>query len=342
MADKPINDANDAGKLASTPELVYIPVTPGSIAGRAMPTVNARELHAFLEVETKFADWITRRIDEYGFIEDQDYIRTVLKTGKRSNVTQIDYHLTIDTAKELSMVEKNERGRQARRYFIDCERRTREGGPVRPAAPGSSPQAKFTNEQLVALLRQGRTQAQAATILGVGEAAVSKRLRLLNENQIIQGIRAAEVPAPAALELPLQHPAEDWLDSVKGYLMLADHSALFFRDMEVALDKLTIGRDTDSQVKSMAYALKAIAGRCSHYLSEFHGSLEQVRDVTQAAIKKAARGPRLLAPQEQAERTAKAQKAAHARWDKERALKNAVPPQDKARKAQSDKTRVPA
>ncbi|WP_273721187.1 MULTISPECIES: antA/AntB antirepressor family protein [unclassified Bartonella] len=86
-------------------------------------TVNARDLHTFLEVNSKFADWIVRRIKEYGFLENQDYGFTFLKNEKRKNVISKEYHLTLDMAKELSMVERNEKGRQARRYFIECEKK---------------------------------------------------------------------------------------------------------------------------------------------------------------------------------------------------------------------------
>lgn len=95
------------------------------IAGAEQHSVNARDLHQFLEVGSKFADWITRRIGEYSFVENQDYILTVLKIGKRSNVSQNEYFLTLDMAKELAMVERTEKGKQARQYFIECEKRLR-------------------------------------------------------------------------------------------------------------------------------------------------------------------------------------------------------------------------
>jgi anti-repressor protein len=76
-----------------------------------------------------FAAWVTSRITEYGFIENQDYF-LLSKTGKqtsgRGGHNRKDYHLTLDTAKELAMVERNEKGRQIRRYFIECEKRLRE------------------------------------------------------------------------------------------------------------------------------------------------------------------------------------------------------------------------
>jgi phage anti-repressor protein/phage antirepressor YoqD-like protein len=83
-------------------------------------TVNARELHAFLEVKSEFRNWIKNRVEDFGFVENQDFV-TVGKNlpgGGKQN----DYHLTIEMAKELSMVERNDKGKQARQYFIECER----------------------------------------------------------------------------------------------------------------------------------------------------------------------------------------------------------------------------
>ena len=91
------------------------------VNGQAQQTVNARELHAFLEVQTRFNDWIKNRVDEYGFIENQDFItftENLVNGGRR-----IEYALSLDMAKELSMVERNAKGKQARQYFIDCEKR---------------------------------------------------------------------------------------------------------------------------------------------------------------------------------------------------------------------------
>ncbi|OLL53289.1 antirepressor [Bartonella henselae] len=86
-------------------------------------TVNTRELHTFLAIGKRFATWITNRINQYAFEEGKDYILTLPKIGKRKNVISKEYHLTLDMAKELSMVERNEKGRQARRYFIECEKK---------------------------------------------------------------------------------------------------------------------------------------------------------------------------------------------------------------------------
>lgn len=81
-------------------------------------TVDARELHGFLEVQTQFSKWIARRIEEYGFTQDIDF------TIVRNDYNEIEYlHVSLDMAKELCMVEKNERGKQARKYFIEVEKK---------------------------------------------------------------------------------------------------------------------------------------------------------------------------------------------------------------------------
>lgn len=89
------------------------------VSNETITTANAKELHQFLQSKRDFATWIKNRITKYGFIENQDYIKTTRKVG---NATAYDYHITLDMAKELCMVENNEKGREARRYFIDCEK----------------------------------------------------------------------------------------------------------------------------------------------------------------------------------------------------------------------------
>lgn len=87
---------------------------------QGIETVNARELHEFLEVKSKFADWFKNRVSDFGFIENSDFVSAskFLERGGRT----IEYFISIDMAKELSMIERSEKGKQARLYFIECER----------------------------------------------------------------------------------------------------------------------------------------------------------------------------------------------------------------------------
>lgn len=89
--------------------------------------VSARELHEFLESKQEFANWIKNRIDKYGFVENQDFeVFDNFINNPNGGRPLKEYALTLDTAKELAMVEGNEKGRQARRYFIECEKKLRE------------------------------------------------------------------------------------------------------------------------------------------------------------------------------------------------------------------------
>jgi phage anti-repressor protein len=86
--------------------------------------VDARSVHDALEIATPFRDWIRRRIDEFGFVENEDFCRANLSGKPRSGAhNRVDYLLSIDMAKELAMVERSEIGRKMRRYFIECEKK---------------------------------------------------------------------------------------------------------------------------------------------------------------------------------------------------------------------------
>lgn len=83
------------------------------------PTVSARDLYDFLEVKTAYKDWFPRMC-EYGFTEGEDFCSFLSEsTGGRPAT---DAQLTIDMAKEICMLQRNEKGKQARQYFLRLER----------------------------------------------------------------------------------------------------------------------------------------------------------------------------------------------------------------------------
>lgn len=93
--------------------------------GTEQQTVNARELHAFLEVGKDFSTWLKDRIEKYGFVEDLDFVKIdspKLGNQRGGDRRSIEYHISLSMAKELCMVERNEKGKQARLYFIECEK----------------------------------------------------------------------------------------------------------------------------------------------------------------------------------------------------------------------------
>jgi anti-repressor protein len=100
----------------------------GSIGAASVQTVNARDLHAFLNSKKDFSTWIKDRIDAYGFASEIDFTTfeaSPLNGGAGNRGIRIEYAVTIDMAKELSMVERNEHGKRARQYFIECEKRAK-------------------------------------------------------------------------------------------------------------------------------------------------------------------------------------------------------------------------
>ncbi len=122
-----------------------IEIKEQAIDKEIVQTVNARDLHAFLEAKRDFSNWIKDRITRYNFIEGQDFIKTQdlrspnLASAKSRAVIAINYYLTLDRAKELSMLENNQKGREARLYFIECEKRVKQ--VVTPQIDYSSPKA---------------------------------------------------------------------------------------------------------------------------------------------------------------------------------------------------------
>ena len=146
-------------------------VFEGEIGGVKQPVVDARELHVYLQNQRQFADWIKIRITKYNFIADQDFVcfsqksETQRRDGQTGAARSTEYHLTLDTAKELSMVENNEQGRTARRYFIDCERRATEAliQSLTSYAPRHkvSPEQKSVLKEIVDQRVSGNVRARA-------------------------------------------------------------------------------------------------------------------------------------------------------------------------------------
>lgn len=85
--------------------------------------ISSRDLHQYLHIQTRYKVWILRML-EYGFEEDEDYQRVTQKCDTPGGVqNQTDYILKIDMAKEICMIQRSERGRQARKHFIEMEKK---------------------------------------------------------------------------------------------------------------------------------------------------------------------------------------------------------------------------
>ncbi len=145
-----------------------------------MQMVDARLLHDFLLVRRDFSTWIRERIAEFDFAADEDFIVVaappIRGAGNRGKRT--DYFLTLDMAKELAMVERTVRGRQARRYFIDCERQLHRLQQVGSAAVKTCV-APLSRSQRQAINRQAW-----ADVAGMTYAAFHARREALLREQV--------------------------------------------------------------------------------------------------------------------------------------------------------------
>ena len=148
----------------------------GEINNQTTTLVNARDLHAHLGIKTVFANWILRRIEDFGFIKNEDFIiiDPLSKNGKQSTTrvsgwfgeSKIDYHLTLDMAKELCMVERSEIGRKARRYFIEIEKEHREAMPQWAVAQLADYQSQLFSTRALLLMRD-KTLAEIVRYRGM-------------------------------------------------------------------------------------------------------------------------------------------------------------------------------
>ncbi|WP_338753197.1 phage antirepressor KilAC domain-containing protein [Leuconostoc mesenteroides] len=150
--------------------------------------VSARDLHQALNVKARFNDWITRMI-EYGFAEGVDFYSFLSKTSNGGRPS-IEYNLTISTAKEIAMLQRNEKGKQVRNYFIQVEERYKQlaSDPSYQMALGlkASQQLLEHKDKIIAEMKPKALFADAVsasqTSILVGELA-----KLLKQNGIDTG-----------------------------------------------------------------------------------------------------------------------------------------------------------
>ncbi|MGC3819327.1 antA/AntB antirepressor family protein [Acinetobacter sp. G11] len=103
--------------------------------GKVQLGVNARDLHKMLEVKAEFSHWIKRRISQCKFEENFDYIVFVKKDENlKGGRPTTEYFISVDMTKHLGMMERNEKGHEIRKYYIEQEdlaRQLKDGLQVR-------------------------------------------------------------------------------------------------------------------------------------------------------------------------------------------------------------------
>ncbi|TYG33280.1 hypothetical protein FW755_12620 [Lonepinella koalarum] len=246
-----------------------IPVFNGQIENQPVQLCNARELHTFLESNRQYANWISERITEYGFIENEDYIITTERTNGRPRK---EYHITLEMGKELGMVERNAKGRQIRQYFIACEKQAKGEQTAVKIAPLSKQHQQNIKELVLGRAKSLPKDQQARATITQWAALKThfgKSYKDINDDQYLEAISLlARLPLDGELLLdPPQAPQT-------GIVLTPDELALLLRLWSSStnlhesghhllrrLNGLLVGREVDSlqfNVRLHTELLKAI------------------------------------------------------------------------------------
>lgn len=138
-------------------------------------TVQGRDLHSFLEVKTAYKDWFPR-MTEYGFVEGIDYVSFIESVGAQNRARtydQLNHNLSIDMAKEIAMIQRSEKGKLARQYFLEIERRWNSPEMVMKRA------LEYANEQVLKL--ESKIEEQKPKVLLAESIENSNDLILIGE-----------------------------------------------------------------------------------------------------------------------------------------------------------------
>jgi len=194
-----------------------VKITKQQIGTTEVNSVNARDVHEYLEVKTAFSNWIKRAIEKYDFLDNTDYVKV---TGAKNGNSQfsglqerIDYIVTLDMAKELAMLENNPKGKEIRKYFIECEKELKNQKPTMQIPTHLQTAKMLVNalEQNEKLILENKTLEQTNTIL-----MHTNKLYTATEIAKELGFPSATILNKKLEELKIQYKTNDcWVLSSK-------------------------------------------------------------------------------------------------------------------------------
>lgn len=205
--------------------IVLIPITQREDGEQA---VSGRELHAFLGLGRDYTTWFKKMV-EYGFAEGQDF--TPVRVESSGGRPSIDHALTLDMAKELSMIQRTDRGKQAREYFIEVEKSARR-------APAELSRADLARMVLAAesekAALEAKVEADAPKVAYVDRFVADSDLRVLRNVAKSLGLKESQL-RDALLEHNwiYSESAERWSEkkqekeTVTRYSAYASHARFF-------------------------------------------------------------------------------------------------------------------
>ena len=173
------------------------------ISNGDIKAVDGRTLHEFVEISSKFADWIKNRIEKYDFVENQDYqmVSKNLESGGQSK----DYIISLDMAKELAMVENNEKGKQARKYFIEVEKKS---------VALQSALSPLTHEEMM-LQVMTTLQNQVSEQRAIAEEAIRTKA-MIGDKKVATAMATASVAVRKATRLEIELDRSQEYRTIKG------------------------------------------------------------------------------------------------------------------------------
>lgn len=145
-------------------------------------TLSARELHEFLEIETPFKKWFGR-MAEYGFSQEIDYREVMDKIvqNPKGGRPSTDYEITLDMAKEIAMIQRSDKGKEVRQYFLELERRWNSPEAVMNRA------LEYSRKQVKALMEENKELKPKALFADVVSASdesilIGQLAKLIRQN----------------------------------------------------------------------------------------------------------------------------------------------------------------
>lgn len=166
-----------------------ISIRTQSIGGEPVQTVNARDLHGFLDVGRDFSNWIRDQLARARLQNARDYVVFAQQGELVGGRPRVDYALTLDAAKHIAMLSQCDRGFEVREYFIECERRAKAG----PLVPQTMAQAlRLAADQAEQLEQQAQQLALAAPKVAFVERYVEADSGLKGFRQVAKLLKANE------------------------------------------------------------------------------------------------------------------------------------------------------
>ena len=216
-------------------------------------TVDGRELHEFLEVSTRYNDWFARMC-EYGFVDGQDFYSKMSKNSNGGRPS-VEHALTIDMAKELCMIQRTEKGKQARKYFIEVEKAWNDPTLVMGRALKLAEKKLESANRSIAIMQPKvdfyDAVADSSTLTSIGNTAKLLGIKGLGRNNMYKAMRNIGILNDK------NEPYQRYVDA--GYFKLVESKYMVGESTVVATTTYATQRGVD-YIRKLVKEGKLVAG----------------------------------------------------------------------------------